>query len=54
MGKFAKSIKSTDVKKIVQPFNLSQNSEEQAFKVVEAIYKILIKNLIILFPKQTV
>ena len=48
-----KSVNEEDVKKIVQPFSLSEKSQKQAFHLIQSIYKVLIKkdaNLIEINP----
>jgi len=40
---FSKSVSEKDVKKIIQPFNLSKQLEEKAFNIIQSIYKILIE-----------
>jgi succinyl-CoA synthetase beta subunit len=39
----SKLVNENDIKKIVQPFALSGKSQEQAFNVIQSIYKILIE-----------
>ena len=38
----SKSIREDDVRKIIQPFNLSNEVHKQAFNIIQSIYKILI------------
>ena len=48
-----KSVNEEDVKKIVQPFSLSEKPQKQAFHLIQSIYKVLIKkdaNLIEINP----
>jgi len=48
-----KSVKEEDVKKIVQPFSLSEKTQKQAFHLIQSIYKVLIQkdaNLIEINP----
>jgi succinyl-CoA synthetase beta subunit len=48
-----KSVNEEDVKKIVQPFSLSEKTQKQAFHLIQSIYKVLIKkdaNLIEINP----
>ena len=47
------TIDKLNIKKIIQPFNLSEQNQEQAFNLVESIYKVLIEkdaNLIEINP----
>ena len=48
-----KSVNEKDVKKIVQPFSLSEKPQKQAFHLIQSIYKVLIEkdaNLIEINP----
>jgi succinyl-CoA synthetase beta subunit len=40
---FSESVKDKDIKKIISPFALTQKSQKQAFKLIQSIYKLLIK-----------
>lgn len=40
---FSASVNDEDIKKIIQPFGLSEKSKKQAFHLIQSIYKVLIE-----------
>jgi len=40
----SQSVSEKDIKKIIQPFNLSTETQKKAFNLIQSIYKVLIEN----------